>query len=132
MAKGRRLTQKEFESRAKIIGGSIIAVGGILLGRSIYLNWKAKQETVQHDKYITDSGINLTQVAIEIYDAFYNYGWGMVEDETQAINSLLKVPKKDINRLALIYNKKYNKNLYEDFRNYLSTNEYNKVEYLLN
>jgi len=132
MAKGRKLTQKEFEGRAKVIGISTGVVVLSLIGRKVYKNWKAKQDTGKHDKYITETGVNLTQVAIEIYDAFFNYSYGMVEDEEQAIKSILKVPKKNIQQLALIYNKRFDKDLYNDFREYLSTSEYARVEHLLN
>lgn len=126
-----KLTQPEWERRAKIIGGVVGAGALALIGRRIYKDYQDKKATGQHDKYITETGVNLTQTSINIHDAFYNYAFGMYEDEQQAIDALKRVPKKDIHQLALIYNKTYDKNLYEDFRQYLSNEQYSEVASLL-
>lgn len=134
MAKSRRLTQKEFESRAKIIGIAVGTIGLSFLSYKLYQNYQKKKFTIQHDKQVTSTGVNLSQVAISIHDAFYHYelfGYTMSEDEEEAIRQLQKVPKSDIKQLALIYNRMYDKNLYEDFRAFLSNSQYMRVENLL-
>ena len=82
-----------------------------------------------------ESKINLNVVAYNIYDAFYNrgFGWGWTEDEEYAISELKKVPKKLIPQLAQEYvtiGKKAG-NLYEDFRKFLRDDQYEQVSNLL-
>lgn len=77
--------------------------------------------------------VNLADVADGIYDAFYNNDWfGITEDEETAVNELKKVPKLYIKQLADVYRELHNKNLYNDFRRFLSADYYKTVSTLLN
>lgn len=127
----RRLTDKEIKTRFAMVVGSILAGVGIWQGNKAYQKWKAAKELEQHEKFILDSGVNLYQVAIEINDAFFNYMYGTQEDEQAAMDSLLTVPKEHVKTVALLYNKNNGRNLYNDFREYLSNDDYNKVKHLL-
>jgi len=137
MAKGtgtkkRRLTEKEWENRVKWIGGSLLVVGASYAGYSIWKANKDKREIRDREKYQIN-GHNLDQAAIEVYDAFFNQDiFGATECEQCAIDAIIDIPKQYINQVALLYNKKYSKNLYEDFRKYLNQQEYAQVDHLLN
>lgn len=127
------MVDKKIKPDKKLKYSAIIAGCGIggLVGRDQYQKWRSRKDVEEHGESITDTGVNLTQTAMEIYDAFYNNDWmGITEDETAAVNAVLRVPKENIAQLALIYNRKYDENLYEDFRKFLGT-EYNKVQHLL-
>lgn len=113
-----------------VIGG----VGtGAFIGRNVYNNWKRKQEVREHEQSQIAGGVNLSQTAMDIHDAFYNADiFGFTENEEQAIAALKRVPKEYISQLALLYNKKYDENLYEDFRRFLDNVQYAQVSNLLN
>ena len=110
--------------------GIVIGAGGAAyLGRHIYTEWKRKQDL----KQIMCEGVNLSQIAAEIYAAFYKNDWfGASEDEEMAIAALKKAPKSCIDSLAMVYNKMYDHNLRQDFTNYLDSYEYGQVSHLLN
>lgn len=83
--------------------------------------------------------VNLSSVSHNIYDAFYNADWGsmipgmtsVTEDEESAIRELKKVPLEYIPQLAERYAEMHNKNLYRDFRRFLDSSDYKRVESLL-
>ena len=130
--KKRRLTEKEWQNRVKWGVGTVLVVGGSLLGYNWYKNREALREIREREDYQIN-GANLDQVAIEVYDAFFKQDiFGATECEQCAIDAIKKVPKSYINQVALLYNKKYDRNLYEDFRNFLNQEEYAQVDSLLN
>jgi len=122
-------TQKTLLTITAVVGGSIIVYHG---SKAIKKHRQAKRQR-QRDKYDLETGvgtINLQQKAIEIHDAFF--GYIVYEDEAAAIRALLQVPKSEVKNLAFIYNKDYGRNLYEDFRKYLTDAQYSEVEEHLN
>lgn len=77
--------------------------------------------------------VNLNANALGIYDAFYNYMFGMQEDEETAMELLLQTPTHRVKEMALIYAtiQGKGKNMYSDFRKYLTATEYKKVSHKL-
>jgi hypothetical protein len=79
------------------------------------------------------TNLNLSLIAGNIYDSFYNndyFSW--TEDETRAINELKKVPKPYISQLSQIYSDTYQKNLQNDFIEFCDSDEMEKIDYLFN
>jgi len=131
-AKKRRLTEKEFQQRVKIFGLIVLVGGGAAITYKIWKDREDQREIRDRDKYQIN-GHNLQQVAIEVYDAFFKQDiFGATECEQCAIDAIKDVPKQYIQQVALLYNKKYGRNLYEDFRNFLNEPQYAKVDHLLN
>jgi glutamate mutase epsilon subunit len=112
--------------------GAVAAVGGI--GYMVYQNAEKRKLSNRlknyDDTYCND--INMSLVASEIYDAFWQYAGGWMEDEQRAVDVLVTVPKACISSLADVYFRNYEKNLYEDFTNYVQGELYNQVRPLLN
>ncbi len=131
MARARRARDKDWEKKLMWALGLTAVAGGSYLGYQWYKDYEAEQAIKEHGEYITSAGINLQQVAIEINDAFYNYAYGTMEDEESAMDSLLTLQKGDVPSVALLYNALNGKNLYNDFREYLSNDQYNSVKHLL-
>jgi hypothetical protein len=79
------------------------------------------------------TNLNLSLIAGNIYDAFYNndfFNW--TEDETRAVTEIKKVPKQYISQLAQIYSDTYQKNLQNDFTEFCDSDELDKIDYLFN
>jgi hypothetical protein len=79
------------------------------------------------------TNLNLSLIAGNIYDAFYNndfFNW--TEDETRAVTEIKKVPKQYISQLAQIYSDTYQKNLQNDFTEFCDFDELDKIDYLFN
>jgi hypothetical protein len=74
--------------------------------------------------------INLLTRAREIYDSFYNQFPPWDEDEARAIVAISDIPAEYIKTLAWLYNDRYSENLYEDFRKYLESEDFDKISYL--
>lgn len=130
MARAKRARDPDWERKAWYILGATALGLGAWKGKGWYDKWKAKRDIKQHQQHVV-AGVNLDQVAIEIYDAFYNYAYGTMEDEEAAISSLITVPIDSVQAVAVIYNQKYGKNLYTDFRKYLNNDQYNSIKYLM-
>jgi len=127
----RRLTDEELKTRVAIVLG-LTTIGIVAWkGKGWYDKWKAARDVRRHEQYSIEGGVNLDQVSTEIYDAFFNYAYGTMEDEEAAIQSLLTVPLEKVKTVALLYNSKYGKNLYSDFRHYLSNDDYNRIKHLM-
>lgn len=132
---------------------SIYAGAGLIaffVGRKIYndITTKVKLKKIlknQEDSVvkvtIIDQGsgtgvttnLNLSLIAANIYDSFYNndfFNW--TEDETRAVNELKKVPKSYISQLSQIYSNTYQKNLQDDFIKFCDSDELEKIDYLFN
>lgn len=129
------------------VGAGLIA---FFVGRKIYndITTKVKLKKILKDQEdsvvkvtIIDQGsgtgvttnLNLSLIAGNIYDAFYNndfFNW--TEDETRAINELKKVPKPYISQLSQIYSNTYQKNLQNDFIEFCDSDEMEKINYLFN
>ena len=128
----RRLTNKELNTRI-LWGVGLTAAAGI--GYGIYRMQKNNDllKALKEREKWQIGNVNLEQVAIEIYDSFFNNDWfGATECEKCAMDALKKVPKNYIPQLAMIYAQRYDRDLYSDFREYLSVEQYNEIEYLLN
>ena len=126
-------TAKQIESRervAKWIAGGLVIGTGIYFGRGAYKDWKAKKDVKEHGESDCE-GVNLAFKADKIYDAFWKQTFGMTEDEETAVNELSTVPKDCIPALALLYNKKYGKNLYTDFTYYVQGDLFEQIRFLI-
>lgn len=77
-------------------------------------------------------GVNLSAIATNIHDAFYNNDWfGFSEDEGEAIKQIRRCPQEYIPQLAERYADLFNENMYNDFRRFLDTSDYRRVQSLL-
>lgn len=77
------------------------------------------------------STVDVGTVAAGIYDSFYNNDWfGYTEDEERAMRLLLGVPRESIPALEDIYFQLYQKILREDFIDYLSSEEWDRVKHM--
>lgn len=74
--------------------------------------------------------VNLGTIASQINSAFHSGLFGMTEDEDAAIAALTNCPKQLIPDLSALYFQLYDSNLKEDFQEYVSTEEWQKIEYL--
>lgn len=72
--------------------------------------------------------IDLGGKAAAIHDAFHGYFWGMAEDEERAILEISAVPKNVIPDLSALYYQLYQKNLKQEFIDYLSATDWNRVK----
>lgn len=116
------------DKKLKLMGVTAAIGGGAYLGRHFYQEWQEKKDLEQH----IEGGYNLSMIATEIYDAFWNNDvFGITECEQCAINALKQVPKEYINSLALVYYNMYGENLRENFKFYLTNEEYDQVKPLL-
>jgi hypothetical protein len=115
----------------------------------IVKKWRSQQaalsETNQHEQsehtvptinipnysgYEPTITINTYQIAVGIYDAFYNNDWfGWTEDEQTAIRLALSVPKSLMNEVASKYAQKTDKgrSIYEDFQRFLKPEDFARV-----
>lgn len=122
IARDKKINAKD---KAKYMAITAGAAGLMWGGKNVYDEWKRKQDLEQ--EYAGD--VNLSQISTEIYDAFWNNDYfGVTEDEEAAIAALKQVPKEYVNSLALVYNRMYDKNLREDFKFYLSNEQYQEVK----
>lgn len=92
---------------------------------------RAMRERLKNREQSDCEGVNLSAIAYNIWDACWNYGGGWAEDEDTMISELSKVPKSCIPQLAIIYNRDFSKNLFEDFRTYVEGEQYEQVRHLL-
>lgn len=77
------------------------------------------------------TSINLSSIAMEIYDALGLGSWYSVwEDEDRAINAVKQVPKPYIPDLERIYTQLYQRDLRQDLISYLDGDEWNQISYL--
>lgn len=84
----------------------------------IYLQTLKNQSLINSTENTGGVTIDLGAKAVQIYDAFYNYMYGLNEDEETAINTLKSVPTNLIPKLQNLYFSLYAKNLKEDFIKY--------------
>lgn len=113
--------------KTKWMAGIIATGGAVYGGRVIYNEIKRRKDLEQE----FCGNLNISQVATEIYDALWNNDWfGVTEDEQAAIDAIKQVPKSCISSLAMVYNTMYGKNLREDFKFYLSNEQYDEVKHL--
>jgi len=118
------------DKKLKLMAIVVGTTGGTIAGVNIYDNWKDRKYIKEHGK-TECNGVNLSSKADNIYDALWQYMFGTMEDEERAVRELLQVPKSCIEQLALIYNGKYKKNLFEDFSFFVGGSDYEKVRHLL-
>ncbi|MBW1841114.1 MAG: hypothetical protein JRI75_04910 [Deltaproteobacteria bacterium] len=109
--------------KVAIIGGA--GIGAFLIGRAIYKSIESariKSQIRLYERsnypYTTPSGqvtsINLADIAQKIHDAI-DKSWYEIEDESTAVYHVLKVPVQYLKELADIYQRLYNKSIYELF-----------------
>jgi len=84
----------------------------------IYLQGLKNESLINSTENSGGVTIDLGAKAVEIYNAFYNYMYGLAEDETTAINTIKSVPTNLIPKLQTLYFSLYAKNLKEDFIKY--------------
>ena len=89
-----------------------------------------QNSTVQTSVNNTPLSINLGSIAQQIHAAFHDYYYGLSEDEETAIVALNNVPKSLIPQLSDTYFKLYAVNLNSEFTNYLSSEDYKRVQNL--
>lgn len=112
---------------------AVISIVIFWFGWSTLKGWLAKLtigrklKAYQGSSYGVNT-INPVEVAYVVHDAFYGRLWGLVEDERDAMDAIIKVPKPLIPSVAKAYGKIDGKNMYNDFVSYLSKDDYQKVK----
>lgn len=100
---------------------------------------KAVVDTIKNNTQIVDIQgsnvqLNLDTIASTIYYSFYQSDgsrrWN--EDEENAVNQIIKVPKESISKLSAVYASKFGKILKDDLISKLRTSQWQKIEYLFN
>jgi hypothetical protein len=77
--------------------------------------------------------VDLTTIATNIHDAFYNNDWfGASEDEERAITELTKINANDSPALANLYFTLFGKTLKLDFISYLDDEQITRIQDWLN
>ena len=123
-----------------IFGGFLLFV--ILNLKRIKLFFEKKKAVVNtltaNEQKVEISGsdvtLNLDTIASSIYYSFYQSDgskrWN--EDETNAVEQVIKVPKDTIQRLSAVYATKFGKILKDDLISKLRTSQWQKIEFLFN
>lgn len=79
--------------------------------------------------------VNLQDAAQQIYNALTNFGYlfygGLFTDGATVVSVLNSVGRSNITRLAQTYAGKFNRNMYTDIINGLTSSEYESVKNLL-
>lgn len=106
-------------------------VSGIFAVGNTTANIKDYQNNAASPTLVTS--VNPAQIAQLCWDAIWGGLWGVTEDETQFLETLISCPKEYINRVAIEYAKigGKGKNIYSDAIKYLSSSDYARVRYLL-
>lgn len=91
----------------------------------------------------SETVVNTTQMATELFDAFFSNDWlGSTEDETKAVKTLLECPSNLIARMAIHYSElkknlsfmhsSYkNTTMQQDCRTFLDDSNYQKIKHKL-
>jgi hypothetical protein len=138
--------RKLWDDSPALVKLALIGGAGYLayrFGRSIYdeiqirKRLKLYQQSGINFNVNTGSGtgvttsINLSSIAMEIYDALGLGSWYQVwEDEDRVINAVKQVPKVYIPDLERTYLQLYQRDLRQDLVAYLDGDEWNQISYL--